>query len=105
MFKKLGMEIEIAHNGTEAVKMVMANTYDLIFMDVYMPEMSGTEAARVLKSELGPDCPYIIALTAASMDGEREKFLEAGMDDYLAKPLNRKLLEEFFEKFTSKQTL
>lgn len=77
----------------------MEERFDLVFMDVYMPGMDGTEATRVLREKLGDLCPPIVALTAASMDGEREKFLAAGMDDYLAKPLNRKMLEEFFEKF------
>ncbi len=88
-------------NGSEAVTRVMGESYDVVFMDVYMPEMDGTEATRVLKAELGESCPYIVALTAASMEGEREKFLNAGMDDYLAKPLNRKNLEEFFDRFLS----
>ena len=99
LFKKLGVEPDIVPTGSDAVSKVMANTYDLVFMDVYMPEMDGTEATRIIKEELAEQSPFVVALTAASMDGEREKFLAAGMDDYLAKPLNRKTLEEFFEKF------
>ena len=99
LFKKLGLVPDIVPTGTEAVSRVMEDSYDLVFMDVYMPEMDGTEATRILKAELGADCPFVVALTAASMEGEKEKFLAAGMDDYLAKPLNKKMLEDFFEKF------
>ena len=96
---KLGINHQIVPDGTEAVNKVSQEHFDLVFMDVYMPGMDGTEATRQLREKLGDKCPPIVALTAASMDGEREKFLAAGMDDYLAKPLNRKMLEEFFEKF------
>lgn len=99
LFKKLGVEPDIVPTGSEAVSRVMDTRYDLVFMDVYMPEMDGTEAARIIKAEMGDQGPFVVALTAASMDGEREKFLAAGMDDYLAKPLNKKMLEDFFEKF------
>lgn len=101
LFKKLGLEADIVPNGSEAVTQVMETGYDVVFMDVYMPEMDGTEATRILKEELGDSCPFIVALTAASMEGEKEKFLAAGMDDYLAKPLSRKQLESFFDKFCS----
>ncbi len=93
------MEPDIVPNGSEAVSRVMDTRYDLVFMDVYMPEMDGTEAARIIKAEMGDQGPFLVALTAASMEGEKEKFLAAGMDDYIAKPLNKKMLEDFFEKF------
>jgi CheY-like chemotaxis protein len=93
------VEPDIVPNGSEAVSRVMDTRYDLVFMDVYMPEMDGTEAARIIKAEMGDQGPFLVALTAASMEGEKEKFLAAGMDDYIAKPLNKKMLEDFFEKF------
>lgn len=104
LFKKFGLVPDIVPNGSLAVARVKEQSFDVVFMDVHMPEMNGTEATRILKTDLGDDCPYIVALTAASMDGEREKFLEAGMDDYLSKPLSVKLLEDFFQKFMSEQT-
>jgi two-component system sensor histidine kinase BarA len=67
--------------------------YDLILMDVQMPEMDGMEAMRRLHEKLGPRCPFIIALTAEALEGDREKFLGLGFDAYLSKPLGPEELQ------------
>ncbi|MCS6909621.1 MAG: GAF domain-containing protein [Anaerolineales bacterium] len=88
MLERLGYAAEFAVNGREALQAVQRQPFDLIFMDVQMPEMDGLEATRRIRAELPPDAqPYIVALTANALRGDRERCLAAGMDDYLSKPL------------------
>lgn len=88
-----GYDIDLAYNGKEAIKLAGQGQYDLVLMDVEMPVMNGYEATRRIRSagNTGGEIP-IIALTAHSDQGVREKCLEAGMNDYLAKPLNKEAL-------------
>jgi CheY-like chemotaxis protein len=91
---KLGIRADVAANGLEVLAALARQHYDIVLMDVQMPEMDGIEAARRIIAEQ-PDRirrPWIIALTANAMDGDREVCLAAGMDDYLSKPIKR---EEF----------
>lgn len=99
MFKKLGYEIDIVENGKEAVERVQQSQYDLIFMDVQMPEMDGLEATRVIRKLLKHNSPMIIAMTANAMPEDREKCLDAGMDDYLSKPFKPRELQQLLEKY------
>ena len=97
MLKKMGHGVVVVENGLEAVKAFEGEKFDLILMDGQMPVMGGLEAARQIrnreeKSKIGR-IP-IIAVTANAMKGDREEFLAAGMDDYLAKPIKRRTLEE-----------
>ena len=89
-----------AKNGKEALEVVIANKPDLIFMDVQMPVMSGTEAAEAIRNhETGSaDRIPIVALTAGAIKGEKEKCLDAGMDDFLTKPIDRTLLDQMLQK-------
>jgi len=90
MLTKFGHKIDVAANGKEAVEAVRALPYDIILMDVAMPEMDGMEASAKIRALEGPAGKTpIIALTAHAMKGYREQVLEAGMDDYLQKPINR----------------
>ncbi|MBN2702660.1 MAG: response regulator [Pontiellaceae bacterium] len=97
-----GVGFDVAVNGEEAVQKVREGTlYDLIFMDCQMPVMDGYEASRVIREleaaeAKGAHIP-IIALTANAMTGDREKCLEAGMDDYLAKPVKKQAVLEILE--------
>jgi len=87
MLGKQGVRAEIAHNGREAVEMALSNDYAAILMDCQMPELDGYEATRLIRdAERGRHVP-IIAMTAHSMTGDRERCLAAGMDDYLSKPI------------------
>jgi PAS domain S-box-containing protein len=89
MLARLGYRADLAANGLEAVAAVQRQTYDIILMDVQMPEMDGLQATRQIKSRLAPGNPgpWVIALTANAMQGDRELCLAHGMDDYLSKPL------------------
>ena len=88
LLQQMGYRADVASNGSEALESVARQTYDVILMDVQMPEMDGLEASRRL-NEIYPDIerPKIIAMTANAMQGDREMCLEAGMDDYIAKPI------------------
>ena len=92
---KLGCTVEVAANGVEALVMSAAGSHDVIFMDCQMPEMDGYTATRELRAREGggPRTP-VIAMTASAMLGDRERCLEAGMDDYLAKPVTLEMLAE-----------
>ncbi len=99
MLKKLGHKITIAQNGKEAVEHFKRKSYDLILMDGQMPVMDGLEATRAIrkletKTPGGAGHIQIIALTANAMKGDRERFLESGMDDFLTKPIKRQALED-----------
>ena len=88
----MNLEYENAKNGLEAVEKVQSGDFDLILMDIQMPEMDGYTATRKIR-ELGYVKP-VIALTANAYKEDREMALEAGMSDHLAKPISRKSLEE-----------
>lgn len=85
MLKNMGFTADVAFNGIEAVKALKATKYDLVFMDVQMPQMDGFEATRVIRT-FNREIP-IIAMTAHAMRGDRERCLEAGMNDYITKPI------------------
>ncbi|MEX2009145.1 MAG: response regulator, partial [Dongiaceae bacterium] len=90
MLGRAGHRVDLAGNGIEAVDAVHSRPYDLVLMDVQMPDMDGIEATRRIRAMPGKKaCIPIVALTASAMKGDRERFLEAGMDDYIAKPIDR----------------
>jgi two-component system, sensor histidine kinase and response regulator len=105
MLEKLGYVAEIAPNGRLAVEAVQAKTYDVVFMDCNMPEMDGYEATREIRAlRKGRPGPIIIAMTANALNGDREKALESGMDDYLTKPINAAELEGALERWSARMT-
>jgi CheY-like chemotaxis protein len=86
--EKLGYRAELANNGLEVLQALERQPYDIVFLDVQMPEMDGYAAARELHRRWGgAGRPRIIAMTGNAMQGDREKCLEAGMDDYISKPI------------------
>jgi CheY-like chemotaxis protein/HPt (histidine-containing phosphotransfer) domain-containing protein len=106
LLQKRGLEVEVANNGLEAVAMWRAASYDIILMDVMMPEMSGIEATRVIRDTevtRGGRIP-ILALTANAMKGDREACLAAGMDGYVSKPVDAKLLIQEIRRFVPEST-
>ena len=94
LFSKLGYEIAMAQNGLEAVNMIAEEYYDLVFMDIQMPEMDGLEATKEIINRWGVKRPRIIALTANAMREDRENCIQAGMDDYLTKPFKPQDLKD-----------
>ncbi len=86
--QKMGYEMDIVGNGLEALDAVAQKDYDLIFMDVQMPEMDGIEATQAISEKYGKERPVIVAMTANAMEGDREKFLGEGMDEYISKPIS-----------------
>lgn len=103
--QKMGYTTDIAGNGLEALKALERQEYDLIFMDVQMPEMDGVEATQKIIAQYGEKRPVIIAMTANAMEGDREKFLEAGMDDYVTKPINLRIIQNMLKKVYLKEYL
>ena len=87
LLKRLGYEADTAANGKEVLEVVSEKKYDLILMDVQMPEMDGLEATRMIRLCLSEQ-PVIIAMTANAMDGDREMCLKSGMEGYLSKPVH-----------------
>ena len=104
ILKKSGCKVETASNGLEAIEKVKNNRYDLILMDIQMPQMDGTTATREIKKLGIINLPPIIAMTAYAMEEDREKFLAAGMDDYIAKPIKSDvLINKIAEKLNLKE--
>jgi PAS domain S-box-containing protein len=90
VLEKFGCRVDVAVNGREALERVQEGSYDLVFMDCQMPEMDGYEATRRIRRMPGAGARVpIVAMTAHAMEGDREKCLEAGMDDYTPKPISR----------------
>jgi len=96
---KQGLQSAIAHNGREAVEMAFSSDYAVILMDCQMPELDGYEATRRIRAAEGARHVPIIALTAHSMPGDRERCLAAGMDDYLSKPVRAEQLENAINRW------
>ena len=100
MLAKGGYQVEVAGNGREAVERITVSPegFDLILMDIQMPEMDGLEATRAIRRK-GFNAIPIVAMTAHAMKGDREKCLEAGMDDYITKPIKRETVFKMIEKW------
>jgi CheY-like chemotaxis protein len=102
--QKLGCTVHLASNGREAISRLAASTYDVIFMDCQMPEMDGFEAARLIRAneahgiwrERQP--AFIVAMTANAMQGDRERCIAAGMDDYIAKPFTPEAVQRVLRR-------
>ncbi len=100
ILQRAGFHIDLVSNGSEALAAHRQQPYDLILMDCQMPAMDGFEASRQIR-QLGVRQPVIIAVTANALRGERERCLEAGMDDYLSKPFQAEQLVAVVKKWAS----
>jgi CheY-like chemotaxis protein len=91
MLRKMGHQVTLATTGTAAVETWKREAFDLVLMDIQMPEMDGLEATRTIRAveQPGGARTPIVAMTAHAMGGDRERCLEAGMDDHITKPINR----------------
>ena len=106
MIERLGYETSVAENGRQAVELATTTSFDVILMDCGMPEMDGLQATRLIRQHEtgGPRVP-IVALTANAISGYRERCLEAGMDDYLTKPVHIKSLGDTLTKWLANAVL
>jgi signal transduction histidine kinase/CheY-like chemotaxis protein/ligand-binding sensor domain-containing protein len=104
MLGKLGYEIRLAANGKLAVDMVRSENFDLVLMDIHMPEMDGLEATRLIRAEKGIFQPVIIAATASALSNEVEEYLAAGMNDTLSKPFRADDLKSMLKKWRELRT-
>jgi len=105
MLESLGIQPLIVNDGLEALEAVREQKFDLVFMDIHMPKMDGLQSTREIR-RLDTDRgtrSLIVALTANAMEGDREKFIAAGMDDHLSKPFQRNILEELLNKWLTGQ--
>ena len=99
MLKRIGHEAEVAGNGVEVLEALEKKRFDVILMDMQMPEMDGLEATRQIVEKYPEGVrPYIIALTANAMHGDRERCLAAGMNDYVSKPIRVEDLQHAFDR-------
>lgn len=103
VFKNLGYDIEIAENGKIAIEKIRLRKYDLIFMDMQMPILNGIDTTVSIR-ELGIPTP-IIAMTANAMDSDRNNCLQAGMNDFLSKPITKNKVKNIIDKYISNKTL
>ena len=105
MLGRMGYRVDVAANGAEAVASIRRQPYDVILMDIQMPEMDGMMATKVIREDPTLNIqPHIIALTANALHGDREKYLQAGMDDYLSKPVRLPDLKEALVRFATNQS-
>jgi CheY-like chemotaxis protein len=106
VLNNLGLEPEIVTNGIEALKRIKSTHIDLVLMDCHMPEMDGFETTRKIRSLSGEvkDVP-IIALSASALDADRNACMDAGMDDFLSKPVQPDTLEKMISKYVVEQSL
>jgi PAS domain S-box-containing protein len=103
VLQQLGYRADVAANGIEVLDALNRQRYDMVFMDVQMPEMDGLEATARIKVDHPPERqPVIIAVTANAMEGDRERCLEAGMDDYMTKPIRLDALQNTILRWSAK---
>jgi len=104
MLKKLGYKTDLAINGFECIEALKKKEYSVVFMDCQMPDMDGFQTTEEIRSGkagvLNPDT-LIIALTAHAMDGDRDKCMKAGMNDYIAKPVKMREVDELLKRWLS----
>ncbi len=103
MLKRLGYRADVVANGIEALQALERQSYDIVLMDVRMPEMDGLEATRIIRERWPDNGPKVIAITAYALEGDREKCLAAGMNDYISKPVKMIELTEVLCKYQQLQ--
>jgi CheY-like chemotaxis protein len=102
VMKKLGYAADLAPNGVKALEALVTKPYNIILMDVQMPDMDGLEATRIIRQQSAHQ-PVIIAVTANAMQDDKDVCTEAGMDDYISKPIQLEKLMLVLEKWASKK--
>jgi signal transduction histidine kinase/CheY-like chemotaxis protein len=100
LLKSRGYNFDLVFNGVQAIESLKKQSYDMVLMDIQMPEMDGYSATRQIREELKSTIP-VIAMTAHAMSGEREKCIKSGMNDYISKPINEEILFDIIQKYSS----
>ncbi|NJL86756.1 MAG: response regulator [Leptolyngbyaceae cyanobacterium SM1_1_3] len=98
MLERIGYSADLAANGHDAVRAVSEQPYDVVLMDMRMPELDGLEATRRIRHQHSADRPWIVAMTANAMEEDRRECLAAGMNDYLSKPIRVQALAQALER-------
>jgi CheY-like chemotaxis protein len=107
LLKHLGYTVDTVGNGLEVLEALKTSAYDIVFLDDQMPEMDGCEAARRIRAAWAgnePGRPRLVAMTGAAMAGDRERCLDAGMDDYISKPVRLRELEAVVEQWGARRS-
>ncbi|MEI6327691.1 MAG: response regulator [Pseudanabaena sp. ELA645] len=100
LLKKFGYHVDVASNGLEAVQRILQQSYDLVLMDMQMPEMDGLTATRLIRQDRTiPKQPQIVAMTANVLPEDRQLCFDAGMNDYLSKPIQHEELLRILSQF------
>ncbi len=99
ILKKEGYKTVVANNGEEAIQLTKENQFDLILMDIQMPLLGGIQATESIRNMKGGEKIPIVAFTANAMVGDREQYIEAGMDEYISKPIKKDELKDVIQKF------
>lgn len=102
LLQRKGHEVLEAEDGAQAVKLAKEHTPDLIIMDIQMPVLDGVTALRMLRADESIKEIPVIAVTSYAMKGDKEKFLNAGFDSYIPKPINIREIAEFIEQYIKK---
>ena len=105
MLKRMGYKADVVANGIEALQALERQPYDLVLMDLRMPEMNGLQATRIIRQRWPDNGPKIVAVTAYALQGDQEKCIEAGMDGYISKPIKMNELAEVLRKYQTTETL
>jgi PAS domain S-box-containing protein len=104
MLEKLGYNSTTVQNGLEAVEAFKRHPYDIVFMDIQMPFMDGMDAVKAIKESISSERdPYIVAVTAHAIKGDRERYLEMGMDEYVSKPVSMHMISGIIDKFLAEK--
>lgn len=104
ILNRIGVQVEIANHGGEALRALDEARYDFVFMDCQMPEMDGFEATKKIREQARFEDLPVVALTANALSGDRQRCLDAGMSDYLTKPFTKAQLETMLDKWTGRET-
>ena len=99
VLRQMGYDLRVVGSGREALELLARAPFDVVFMDVQMPELDGLEVTRRIRQSAGPLAPVIIAMTANALPGDREKCLAAGMNDYLSKPIRPEMVQEMVRRW------
>ncbi|WP_138493602.1 PAS domain S-box protein [Paenibacillus pinistramenti] len=99
MLERMGQKVTVVTNGKEAIEAVQREPFDIVFMDLHMPVLNGLDASQIIKRNLKEKSPRIVAVTANALKGDREKCLDAGMDEYISKPVKREAVLKLLRQF------